>query len=194
MEAAMLDPKILHELLRYNPETGELFWRERPARFFSDTINRAAAVSSKLWNCRYANKRSFASINSSGYYTGMIFSHTYQSHRVIWAMVWGEWPAHDIDHINHDRSDNRLANLRTATRQENARNQSLRKNNTSGHTGVGWNKRACKWRARIIGKDKTEYLGNFTTKADAISARNAAEVKFGYHPNHGNARLIKEAT
>ena len=97
-----------------------------------------------------------------------------------------------VDHINHDSCDNRLSNLRDATQAENQRNQSLNKLNKSGVCGVQERKgvNGSTWRAQI-GKIKddggyiTAYLGSFKTKEKAIAARKAAEVKLGYHKNHG---------
>jgi len=103
--------------------------------------------------------------------------------RVIWFFVKGEWPA-NIDHINHDRSDNRLINLRSVTKAENNRNMSKRSDNTSGVTGVYWNKQRNKWVAHIQVGGKNNHLGYFTNLADAATARAAAKVEYGYHPNH----------
>ena len=103
--------------------------------------------------------------------------------RVIWFFVKGEWPA-NIDHINHDRSDNRLINLRSVTNAENSRNRSKSPRNTSGVMGVSWNKAARKWCARIQVNSKQIHLGLFTNMADAITARAAAKVKYGFSQNH----------
>ena len=97
-----------------------------------------------------------------------------------------------VDHINQDSCDNRLSNLRDVTRAENQRNQSMSKLNTSGVCGVVERKgvKGSTWRAQI-GKIKddggytTAYLGSFKTKEKAIAARKAAEVKLGFHKNHG---------
>ena len=72
------------------------------------------------------------SINDRGYMTVKIINSTYMLHRVIWLWVYGEFPPNDIDHINGDRADNRLVNLRAVTRQENMKNRCLSKNNKSG--------------------------------------------------------------
>ena len=87
------------------------------------------------------------SINDRGYMTVKIINSTYMLHRVIWLWVYGEFPPHDIDHINGDRADNRLVNLRAVTRQENMKNRCLSKNNKSGTTGVYWSGQK-KWLAR----------------------------------------------
>ena len=86
-----------------------------------------------------------------------------------------------VDHIDGNRSNNRWANLREATRKTNARNMKRPSNNTSAVAGVSWHKKAGKWRAFLAGK----HLGLFVSKSDATRARKTAERKLGFHPNHG---------
>nr|WP_175479900.1 HNH endonuclease signature motif containing protein [Paracoccus homiensis] len=107
-----------------------------------------------------------------------------QAHRVAWAVIHGRWPNGEIDHINGDRSDNRLANLREVTKRENHRNMAIRSDNTSGVTGVYWAREKGKW-AAYIKADKMVALGRYDTFAEAVAARRAAEKVLGYHPNHG---------
>lgn len=92
-------------------------------------------------------------------------------------------------HINHNPVDNRLGNLRLVTSAENNRNVPLRKANTSSVCGVNWHKLRCKWRAYIRTSGKHLHLGMFDNFEDAVSARKAAEVKYGFHPNHGLAEV-----
>lgn len=108
----------------------------------------------------------------------------YLLHRVIWLMVYGEWPG-EVDHINGDASDNRLVNLRDVTHEENGRNQRLRSNNQSGALGVCWHKGSRKWRAVIVVNNKQIHIGMFADKVDAMAARKSAEKKYGFHNNHG---------
>jgi len=82
----------------------------------------------------------------------------------------------DTDHINGDTLDNRRENLRTVTRTQNNYNVGLHSNNTSGHTGVIWNKNREKWEAQIQYKGKHIYLGRHKDKKDAIEARKEAEA------------------
>jgi len=98
----------------------------------------------------------------------------------------GEWPKVDIDHINGRRDDNRWCNLREVTRKENCRNRKRPKTNTSGCIGVSQRENSGKWRAYINNdKNKRVYIGDFTSKEEAIAARKAAEIKYGYSPTHG---------
>ena len=104
----------------------------------------------------------------------------YLAHRIAWKLLYGEDPE-EIDHINGNRSDNRITNLRSVSRLENMRNRKRASHNTSGVTGVCWYKNRSKWRAYI----SEELLGDFDKFEDAVAARKQAEKEYGYHPNHG---------
>jgi len=106
------------------------------------------------------------------------------AHRIIWNMVYKKWP-NEIDHVNGVRDDNRLSNLREVDDTGNAKNNRLYKNNKSGCIGVHWYKRTSMWRAEIQSNNKAIFLGYFTSKDDAIKARKDAEIKYGFHKNHG---------
>ena len=186
MTKPILTPEMLRKLLRYEPDTGMLFWRVRPVEMFDDGKKHTAEHICKWWNAHYAGAEALKAVNSNGYKTGHIFNIIYRSQRVIWAMETGTWP-NEIDHIDHDRTNNRFENLRAATRQENTRNKSLGVANTSGIIGVHWDKRRQKWRATIGIDWKHKHLGWFTNKAEAAVVRKAAEIKHGFHPNHGRA-------
>jgi len=108
----------------------------------------------------------------------------YQTHRIIWKLLYGEDPA-EIDHINGNRSDNRITNLRSVCHYENMRNMKKMPSNSSGVTGVFWCKDRSKWGA-FIGKKN---LGRFDRFEDAVAARKQAEEEYGYHPNHGRGEI-----
>ena len=177
-------PELLRKLLRYEPDTGKIFWRKRHASMFTDG-KQSADHRCAIWNGRYAGKEAFTALDNNGYNHGQIFARMFRAHRVIWALVHGEWPKDQVDHINGVRDDNRIANLREATDAENKRNQKRRSDNTSGITGVWWIKSLKKWRAEINDATGRKYLGCFAAKADAIAARRAAEADLCYHENHG---------
>ncbi len=108
-------------------------------------------------------------------------------HRLAWLYMYGSLPEF-IDHINHNRSDNRIENLREVSRVENNMNQSIAKHNTSGHIGVSWHKGQNKWTAGIKVNYKRIHLGSYDNIDDAIRARRKAEVEYGFHANHGRGR------
>lgn len=183
MTKSIITPRELRNLLRYEPETGKLFWRARTSDQFQNG-KYSAERKCKMWNARHTAKEALTAI-SHGYHHGTIWGIDYRAHRVIFAIMTGAWPVADIDHENHTRNDNRWGNLREATRTENCQNSSLNKNNTSGFNGVFWLKREQKWRAVIAAGGKKIYLGVFADKALAITARSAANIEYGYHTNHG---------
>jgi hypothetical protein len=168
----------LRQLLKYDPKTGNLTWHQRPRELFK------SERSCSIWNVRFANKPAFTSL-CRGYNRGLILGVNYHAHRVAWAIHYGWWPKDQLDHINGDRTDNRIDNLREVDGAENHKNQKLSKNNTSGHSGVYWNKPSRKWVAQIQAEGSRIHLGVFGLLEDAIEARIAAELRYGYHPNHG---------
>lgn len=172
-------PEVLRQLFHYDPETGKLFWKERPREYFVSDKGYAC------WNGKNAGKEAFTTVGSSGYHEGRIFGMLERSHRVIIAIHEGRWPAEEVDHINGDRTDNRILNLRVATRSENASNVRRRSDNTSGHMGITYWPTRDKWNARITVRGKTHSLGYYSNKSDAIAARKEAEVRHGFSPNHG---------
>ena len=110
----------------------------------------------------------------------------YQAHRIIWEMHYGSIPeGMEIDHIWHNKLDNRIENLRLVTPIENSRNKSKHKNNISGVTGVSWNKRDNKWNVYIGVNGKNKYLGSFSDFNQAVDIRKQAELKYQFHENHG---------
>lgn len=85
----------------------------------------------------------------------------YMAHRLIWKMFNKDFEVGTLDHINNKPADNRIENLRTATRAENNRNAVLRKDNTSGVKGVSWNTRDKRWTVAIMLDGKRKTLGNY---------------------------------
>jgi hypothetical protein len=162
-------PEYLHKRLRYEPSTGKLFWK-------------ACADMPRQWNTRYAGGEVCCTRNTKGYaHFKMDGRKGYLAHRVIWAMVTGKWPPTGTDHIDHDKWNNRIRNLRRADDKTNARNQKLHSTNTSGTMGVVWHARDKRWLARI----HQTHIGSFGTYEEARAARKAAEIKHNYHANHG---------
>jgi len=175
-----LTQEVVRELLDYDPLTGVLSWKHRDRRWFPEPNSYI------LWNAAHANKPAFTSRNADGCLRGGIFNKGYLAHRIIWLSMSGQMPELELDHINHNRSDNRWANLRVVTHQQNQRNQALRYNNKTGFLGVFWHAKSGKYCARI-GK---KHLGLFVTQGEAMAARAAANKQYGYSPGHGRARLL----
>jgi len=169
--AVLPEQEYLRKILDYEPETGALTWKRR------DDV-------SAPWNTKYAGKAALAALNSDGYLAGCINNVCYRAHRVIWKWYHGADPL-QIDHINGVRDDNRIVNLRNVTRAENMRNAKLSSANTSGATGVCWDKRCNKWQAHIMVNGNHHNIGVFTDFNEAVAARKLAELKHGFHPNHG---------
>lgn len=98
------------------------------------------------------------------------------AHRLAWLMHYGHWPTVNIDHINGDRSDNRISNLRDVSQSVNMQNlKEAKSNNKSGLLGVSWSKASQKWTARIKIDRRYMHLGLFETKDAAFTAYLAAK-------------------
>lgn len=148
----------LKELLTYDRETGVFSWIANRGRA------KAGAVA--------------GTIHHKGYSVIQIDGHLYLAHRLAWMYETGDWPQHQIDHINGQRRDNRIANLRQATRAENVRNQKRAIHNTSGLKGVSWHKIRKKFQANIMFEGKAKHLGLFNcpTAAHFAYCRAAKEL------------------
>ena len=110
----------------------------------------------------------------------------YQGHRLAWLYVYGYIDnTLQIDHINGIRSDNRICNLRLVPRSENQKNLKLSKSNKTGFNGVSFSKFENKYVASISVNGKRERLGSTHVFEDAVKMRQEANIKYGYHENHG---------
>jgi hypothetical protein len=158
----------LKEFLDYNPDTGILIWKKKPDR----RVKIGEAVGRD---------------NGSGYLQTRYKRGFYLCSRLAYYIYHGVDPLQkQVDHINGNSLDNRIKNLRLATYSENGMNRvSLSRRNTSGFTGVYWNKRDKRWVARINPNRKQIHLGNFINKEDAIQARIEAEKKYFGEFRHG---------
>lgn len=97
----------ISKLLKYDPETGKLFWLPRPVEMFANTGLGGSATAAKRWNNCFAGKEAFLTVDGKGYLCGNIFDRQYSAARVAWLLHTGEWPSDCIDHIN-DAIDARL--------------------------------------------------------------------------------------
>ncbi len=157
----MLTQQRLLSLLNYNPATGVFTWREDR----TPSVRAGAVAGSQL---------------STGYIQIKVDERLYGAHRLAWFYIHGRWPTPCVDHRNMTKWDNRIENLREATRGQNNMNRRVPANNQSGFTGVGWNNHSKKWCARINIDGKRRNVGFFVRIEDAIAARAvAAETHYG---------------
>jgi len=180
-----LTAEIARELLTYNPDTGKLFWKERPAKYFNNPNY------TKRWNTQWAGKEAFKAITyrKSGQISrldGHLLNKKYLAHRIAWLIYYSEWPKNEIDHINQDPTDNRIENLRDVTHAENNKNRTLQNNSTTGYLGVS--KHHGKYRAEICINNIKKHLGCYDTVEEAAAVRAVASINYNFHPNHGNEK------
>lgn len=147
----MLTADEARHLFSYDPETGKL---TRAYSQRADLVGREAG-----------------SVYDHGYRVVSVGRARYVAARIIWLMQTGAWPVGEIDHINHQRDDNRWANLRDVDRLGNQHNLGGNRANTSGVPGVSWHKRSRKWFAHIRVGGKQKALGYFSNFEDAVAAR-----------------------
>lgn len=150
----VVNVKKLREKFIYDAKTGNLIWKVHPTK-----EGRVA--------CR----------KIANGYLGVTFEGNQYSHRMVWAFHNGRMPHSDIDHINHIKTDNRIENLREASRVQNSFNRGAPKHNTSGVKGVHFDKVNGKWVAQICVNGKTKKIGRFTDIQDAANAYRAESEK-----------------
>jgi hypothetical protein len=178
-EKRMPSAEAIRECLNYDPDTGILTWRWRPDHHFA---SKASALRS---NAKMADTIA-GSGNGHGYRAVCVFGRKISSHRLAWIIVHGDLDdGTEVDHISGGRSDNRLVNLRAVSKSENHKNAKKPCTNTSGRIGVSWHKATGKWRASIKVHQCVMHLGVFDDLSAASEARRQAELKFGFHENHG---------
>lgn len=178
-----LTADIIRELLDYNSETGALTWRHRPMKWFAH-----CQIPSKefaRWNNCFAGKPALTADDGEGYRVGRILNIIVRAHRVAWLHYYGAWPAEQIDHINGDRADNRIENLRAADAFINMRNQKKFCTNTSGFTCVYWEPRKQRWAARLFINGKRKRFGTYRTREEAAHVVESKRAEFGFTDRHG---------
>lgn len=144
--------------LSYDPLTGEFRWK---------MTRKNGRQSGAIAGC----------LHHSGYMFISIARIKFSSQRLAWLFHTGEWPKQHIDHINMNKSDNRICNLREATHSQNAFNNPKPPCNTSGFKGVSWSTRSNKYRAQITAYGKRHYLGLFDDASLAHEAYKAASAR-----------------
>jgi hypothetical protein len=152
----MISPERLKELLTYNPETGDIFWIDNEKVYI-----------------RVRGKKAFTATGAGGYKVGKVDGKYILAHRAIWAIETGCWPDSVIDHINHDKSDNKWSNLRAASISQNSANRSTGWG-ISKFLGVTKRKDTGRWTAQIKVNGTHKSLGTFDTEEEAAFAYNVA--------------------
>ncbi len=153
----------LRECFEYDPMSGIATWLERPVDHFD------SYSTYKMWNGKFAFGKVGTLHKITGYYHTQVNNVGYTVHRLIWKWWYGTDPL-DIDHIDRNRINNRIVNLRSVTNYENTQNRTLSSNNTSGYPGVTYNYNSYKWVARAYYKGKRIALGYHNTIEEAIAA------------------------
>lgn len=151
----------ISEALCYEPKTGVFRWRPRPG---SDR-------EANRFNSRYAGKPA-GNTGGDGYIRIRLDGDCYKAHRLAWKLVYGV-EADEIDHINRDRADNRIANLRSCTRGANQQNY---ERHSVGTQYCPDKSRKNPWIAHVMIQGRTVRLGSYATKAEAHAAYRAAKA------------------
>ena len=164
--------------IEYDPETGSMTWIKREPKTRGD----------KIWNTRFAGKECGG--DSRGYRRIFFCSETgekasIRAHRLAWFMYYGVMPTMQIDHINQNKADNRISNLREVTNSENQRNIKLPSTNKSGVIGVYWHSIGKKWCAQVKVNDVQHYLGMYSDIKEAEKVVKEFRSQHGFTENHG---------
>lgn len=177
-----ITPEIVRELLHYDSGTGIITWKPRCEKWFRYERD------CRGWNTRYSGKRAGSlRANGDGYQLRQIalIGRHFLEHHVIWMYMTDDPLPEEIDHKNHDGTDNRWCNIRASNHTNNQHNMSMYHNNTSGVTGVHWHRKANKWQAKCYLNGKCHYLGLFTELDEAAMEVMEFRMENGFDPKHG---------
>lgn len=162
----MVTVERVRESLRYSPIVGVFEWKKAGRKVRVGGL--AGAV-----------------VKSSGYVRIVLDGKPYPAHRLAWLYMTGEWPAHEVDHIDGDRSNNAWNNLRMATANTNGWNKRVMKTNRSGIKGLTQHPETGRWQARFEADGKV-WSAMFATKEEAeAEMRKKREEVHGEFANHG---------
>ena len=168
---------MISQLLRYEPDTGKLFWLPRTLAHLEQFSPVATQAICDTWNRKYAGSLALRHSNPQGYLCGRIFDQMCVAHRAAWAVTHGEWPDRHLDHINSDRADNRLSNLRLASHAQNMQCARPKRGCSSRFRGVSWSARDKVWVARIYVNGKGVYVCHSECEIEAAKAYDIAAKK-----------------
>lgn len=162
----------LNQLIDYDPVSGSLKWKPRAESEFDGKYPSSRLAN--LWNKQFAGQECGCD-NGAGYVVARINRVSIKAHRIAFAIFHGRWPDGMIDHVNGDKSDNRIANLREASRSQNLQNQRKRKG-SSKFKGVTWHSAANKWHSQIRLNKENHRLGYFDNEREAAEAYDSAAI------------------
>ena len=160
MSKRIITQEFIKEILCYDQHTGIFKWKNP----VTNAVKKGSVA---------------GFISTNGYWQISVHNKKRPAHRLAWLYMTGEWEA-ELDHINGIRTDNRIDNLRPVTRSENMRNMKLRKDNSSGITGVYFCNTENKWMAVLWIEGKRMVLGRCKTAIEAIDLRKAGNIKYGF--------------
>lgn len=167
---SILSAKHLREILHYDPDTGLFTWRV----YHGGRSKAGKPAGSTQWMRPGYSRRRI-----------IIGRREYKANCLAWLYMTGEWPDRKVDHINTDPMDNRWVNLRLATSAQNQWNVGMRRNNTTGFTGVYYDKRRNKYRTELH-----VHLGRFDTAEEAYEVYRRAIIKLrGTEFLHSSLRM-----
>ena len=152
----------LKRLVRYNPATGIMYAK--------------------------ATGKPLGTVSGKGYLAVQLGVQVYAVHVLAWVYMYGKKAKGVVDHIDHDKTNNRRSNLRDVSQLSNSRNRSMSKSNKSGYTGVFWDDSKKGWIANIRVDGKYRNLGCYRTVEDAVKARDAGNRTHEFHVNHGKMK------
>lgn len=173
----MLTAEYVRQVLDYNPETGDMIWRERPVTHFRKGKHSAERVRD-MWNATWVGKIAGAT-GDQGRKLIRLDGHLYKAHRLIWLWMMGDWPDGEVDHRDLNKGNNRWTNLRLATHAQNNMNKPLQKNNVSGLKGVSWSSRDKAWAAEV--RDQAVRLRKAGFKSKELAAAWVCEQRAALH-------------
>lgn len=176
-----IDREQALSLFDYDAESGWLIWRHRDDVRKNINTRRAGRRAGHVHTCTVGKQ--YIQVRVCG---KMIYAH-----RIIWVICHGEIPPNmQVDHIDGNGANNRIDNLRLASRFENKRNMRLFSTNTSGRVGVGLSNTKKRWCAKGWRDGAPVHIGSFSTFDEASAARESWETSVGFHPNHGSSRPL----
>lgn len=169
-----------NELFSYERDTGNLYWKKRPATSKSNNIFNS------LFAHKIAGSISTSKSSKTSYIAVKTKLRTEKAHRIIFAMIYGYTPK-EVDHIDHNGLNNKLENLRASNSRDNSKNMPMQKSNKSGCIGVNWHKAAKKWHARAVNLNGERVdLGRYDDINEAIRVRKKYEKEFMYYDDRSD--------